>query len=129
MTSKVIRGLKISKGISISLSLSFSYSLSMPLYLFSLSRSSFLFFPAPTPTLALFPPYASLSFLSLLFFSSLFLTLTYVLMDNFLSLFYFMFYCPISYLKSSITKKCLKKVVQLLLLSVFILCPVFFLAK
>ena len=66
--------------------LSFSYFLSMPLYLFSplYSSSLFLFFP---PTLASYPPYASLSFLSPSFFFSLFLTLTYVLMDNFLSLF------------------------------------------
>ena len=48
------------------------YSLSMPLYLFSHSSSLFLFFHPPlTPTLALYPPYASLSFLSLSFFSSL----------------------------------------------------------
>ena len=48
-----------------------------------------LFFPSPplNPTLALYPPYASLSFLSPSFFFSLFLTLTYFLMDNFLSLF------------------------------------------
>ena len=55
---------------------SISFFLSMPLYLFSLSRSSslFLFFQSPpsTHTSALYPPYASLSFLSFLFFSSLF---------------------------------------------------------
>ena len=42
----------------------------------------------PPPTSASYPPYASLSFFSPLFFFSLFFTLTYVLMDNFLSLFY-----------------------------------------
>ena len=66
-------------------------SLYASLSFLSLSHSSSLFlFPPPlhTPTLALYPPYASLSFLSPSIFFSLFLTLTYVLMDNFLSLFY-----------------------------------------
>ena len=71
--------------------LSFSYSLSMPLYLFSLSLVLLLSFffstHSPPPTTASYPPYVSLSFLSPLFFFSFFLTLTYVLMDNFLSLF------------------------------------------
>ena len=49
--------------------LSFSFSLCLSI---SHSSSLFLFFPSPlTSTLALYPTYASLSFLSLLFFSSL----------------------------------------------------------
>ena len=87
--------------------------LSKPLYLFSLSRpSSLLLFyslclstfslslilllslsfinpPPPTHTSALYPPYASLYFLFPSFFFSLFVALTYVLMDNFLSLFFY----------------------------------------
>ena len=61
------------------------FSLSLVLLLsFSFFHTS----PYPTPTSALYPPYASPSFLSLLvLLHSFFLTLTYVLMDNFLSLF------------------------------------------
>ena len=67
------------------LSLYASLSFLPLLFFFSLS-----FFPSPLPisTLALYPPYASLSFLSPSLFFFLFLTLTYILMDNFLSLFY-----------------------------------------
>ena len=60
------------------------------LSIFSLSLLlllSFSFSTHPPSTSASYPPYASLSFLSPSFFFSLFLTLTYVLMDNFLSLF------------------------------------------
>ena len=86
---------KISKGellLTVSLLPSPSLTLSLCLSIFFLSLVlllSFSFFhpPPTTPTSALYPPYASLSFLSPLFFFSLFLTLTYILINNFLSLF------------------------------------------
>ena len=65
---------------------------SLTLSIFSLSLILLLHFSFSTPppsTSASYPPYASLSILSPSFFFSLFLTLTYVLMDNFLSLFLF----------------------------------------
>ena len=73
---KAVANKKNSRGNSCSPSLSSPLLLFLSLYA-SISFLSFfftfsLFFhPPPTPTLALYPPYASLSFLSLSFFSSL----------------------------------------------------------
>ena len=84
---KNLRGNSCSPSLSSSLLLLLSLYASLSFLSLSLSFFSSLSSTPSTPISALYPPYASLSLLSPSFFFSLFLTLTYVLMDNFLSLF------------------------------------------